>query len=66
MGLRVLIDQGRCLGNARCVAAAPDVFDVDDDCNAVLLVDGEIPDEHAHEVDLAIRSCPTGALSLAE
>ena len=64
MGLQVVIDRAKCLGNARCVVAAPEVFDVDDDGNAVLIVDGDIPDEHAAKVDLAIRSCPTGAISL--
>jgi ferredoxin len=64
VGLRVVIDGDRCLGNARCVAAAPMVFDVDDDGNSMLIIDGDIPDEHAAKVDLAIRSCPTGAISL--
>ena len=64
MALRVVIDGDKCLGNARCVVAAPAVFDVDDDGNAVLLIDGPIPDEHAAKVDLAVRSCPTGAISV--
>ena len=64
VGLRAVIDSARCLGNARCVVAAPAVFDVDDDGNATLLLDGDIPAEHAATIDLAIRSGPTGAISL--
>ena len=66
VGVRVLIDGDKCLGNARCVVAAPKVFDVDDDGNSMLLIDGDLPDEQTAKVDLAIRSCPTGAISLAE
>jgi ferredoxin len=64
VGLRVVIDEDKCLGNARCVATAPKVFDVDDDGNAMLLIDGDISDEHVAKIDLAIRSCPTSAISL--
>ena len=60
-----MIDAAKCLGNGRCVVAAPEVFDLDDDGNSFLLIDGEVPDEQEAKVDLAIRSCPTGAISLS-
>jgi ferredoxin len=61
--VRVVIDTGRCLGNALCVAAAPEVFDVDDEGTAFLLQD-EPTAELADRVELAVRRCPTGALSI--
>jgi ferredoxin len=63
--VRIVINTGRCLGNARCVAAAPEVFDVDDD-GIVFLLDDDPPAELAAKVELAVQSCPTGALSLAD
>jgi ferredoxin len=63
--VRVAIDPSMCLGNARCMAAAPEVFDVDDDGVSSVL------DEHPgadlfDRVRLAVRSCPTGAISITE
>jgi ferredoxin len=62
--MRVLIDLDRCLGNARCVAVAPDVFDVDDD-GVVFLVQESWSTDRDADVELAVRSCPTGALQIA-
>jgi ferredoxin len=45
------------------VAAAPEVFDVDDEGTAFLLQD-EPTAELADRVELAVRRCPTGALSI--
>ncbi len=62
--MRIVIDTARCLGNARCVVAAPEVFDVDDDGVVFLLQEDPGP-ELTPGVELAVRSCPTGALSIA-
>jgi ferredoxin len=62
--MRVVIDTARCLGNARCVAAAPDVFDVDDDEGVVILLQASPPADRTVDVELAVRSCPTGALQI--
>ncbi len=43
---------------------APDVFDVDDD-GVVVLVQEAWSADHDAEVELAVRSCPTGALQIA-
>jgi len=63
--VRVTIDASRCLGNARCMAAAPEVFDVDDDGASSVLEEHPGP-ALAERVRLAVRSCPTGAISIAE
>lgn len=63
--MRVTIDASRCLGNARCMAAAPEVFDVDDDGFSSVL--DQHPAASLHDrVRLAARSCPTGAISVAD
>ena len=63
--MRVTIDASMCLGNARCMAAAPEVFDVDDDGVASVL-DAHPGAALADHVRLAMRSCPTGAISITE
>ena len=42
--MRVHLDSGKCQGHNRCYALAPELFDVDDYGQAVLLVDGDVPD----------------------
>jgi len=63
--VRVVADLSTCLGNARCVATAPEVFDVDDD-GVVVVLDATPSPDLAAKVDLAVRSCPTGSLSIED
>ncbi|MET0627609.1 MAG: ferredoxin [Acidimicrobiia bacterium] len=63
--MKVTIDPEKCLGTFRCVNLAPEVFDVDDDGNS-FVVDADVSDELAAKVDLAVRSCPTGAISVED
>ncbi len=61
----MIVDRERCESNALCMAAAPDVFRVDDD--DVLQVLDEMPDERLRsQVVAAVRSCPMAALSLVD
>ncbi len=46
--MRVVVDKSKCLGNALCVAAAPEVFDVDDEEGLVVLLQ-ESPDPESAE-----------------
>lgn len=54
-----------CQGYANCVAAAPDVLDIDDDGVVVVLV-REVDDADLTRVQLAVDSCPVSALSIRE
>ncbi len=63
--VRVTVDWDRCESNAQCVAAAPDVFRVDDD--DVLHVLQEEPGEELRtQVEAAVRACPMIALSISD
>ena len=42
--MRVHLDSGKCQGHNRCYALAPELFDVDDYGQAVLLVEDEVPE----------------------
>ena len=61
--MRVKIDKDKCHGHNRCVALAPDVFDVDDEGLAVVMLE-EIPADHEKRVRRAELACPERAISI--
>jgi ferredoxin len=64
--MRVQLDSGTCHGHNRCDASAPEVFDVDDYGQAVLLIDGDVPDDRRETDRLAASNCPEYAITIAE
>jgi ferredoxin len=53
----------RCESNGQCVIDAPDVFELDNDDNLIVL-EPNPPKEHWDQVELAVRTCPKRALSI--
>jgi ferredoxin len=64
--MRVHLDSEKCQGHNRCYALAPELFDVDDYGQAVLLVDGDIPDDLHEKARLAAANCPEFAIQVVE
>jgi ferredoxin len=64
--VRVHLDAGQCQGHNRCYALAPRLFDVDDDGQAVLVGDGEVPDDMHQRARLAAANCPEFAIKILE
>ncbi|MEX0847790.1 MAG: ferredoxin [Ilumatobacteraceae bacterium] len=64
--MRVHLDSEKCQGHNRCYALAPELFDVDDYGQAVLLIDGEVPDELHEKARLAAANCPEFAIKVLE
>jgi ferredoxin len=63
--MRIVIDFNQCESNALCMAAAPEVFALDDDDQIHVLI--EEPNESLREkVELAVRNCPKQAISIQE
>ncbi len=63
--MRVIVDLDLCEGNALCMKAAPEVFEVGDDDRARVLL--ERPSEALRaKVELAVRRCPRQAIRLVE
>jgi ferredoxin len=63
--VRIVVDWDLCESNGLCMAAAPEVFQLQDD--DTLLVLQETPDESQLAVVAeAIRTCPKQAISLQE
>ena len=63
--MRVVVDTDLCEGNARCVAAAPEVFELGDDDQARVLIE-EPGEELREKVERAARVCPRGAIRIIE
>jgi sterol 14-demethylase len=63
---RIRVDLDLCQGHAVCMGEAPEVFEIDRDENKVILLQ-ETPDPDNREAArLAVRHCPTRALSIEE
>ena len=56
--MRVHLDAEKCQGHNRCYALAPELFDVDDYGQAVLLVDGDVPADLEDKARLAAVELP--------
>ena len=60
-GADVEVDRDVCIGAGMCVMNAPEVFDQDDE-GIVVVLEPEVPAEHAAAAAQAVASCPSGAL----
>ena len=56
----------KCQGHNRCYALAPELFDVDDFGQAVVIGDGEVTAELEEKARLAVANCPEYAISIEE
>ncbi|MGV0643554.1 ferredoxin [Mycolicibacterium sp. XJ879] len=72
--MKVQADRNVCIQAGNCVMVADAVFDQDDDGIVVVLVDtdggdvqtGEVPEEQVHNVQEAVKLCPSQALRLID
>jgi ferredoxin len=65
MGYRVVVDFDLCESNARCMEAAPTVFEVRED-DYLYVLDETPPDAVREQVEEAVRRCPKAAITLVE
>ena len=59
--MKVSIDLRLCAGHGQCEAVAPEVFQVNDDWIAEVLIE-EPPESMKPAVEKAARLCPTSAV----
>lgn len=65
IGVRIVVDRLKCESNGLCVANVPDVFEIDDSDELVVLNE-EPPEDRRVALQLAVRMCPKQALSLLD
>lgn len=60
---RVVVDMGKCSGLGLCEAVSPDVFEIGDDGDLIVLTD--VHDiERMAELEDAAAACPTQAITI--
>ena len=59
--MRITADRDVCIGAGMCVMNAEEVFDQGDD-GIVVVLEAEVPPEHAEAAARAVAGCPSGAL----
>ena len=64
-GYRVVVDRDLCQGHGVCESEAPEVFSVSKKGELTIL-DETPPEELRPKVELAVKYCPTHALSIQE
>ena len=63
--MKIVVDFDVCASNAVCMGLLPQIFEVRDD--GYLYILDEHPDEGLREeLEVAVRSCPTGAISIVD
>jgi ferredoxin len=63
--MKVRVDTAKCSGIGLCEATAPMVFEVGED-GLSRVINPEPPEGERAAVEEAVKSCPTGALSIEE
>ena len=61
--MKVIVDKDTCIGCGLCPSIAADVFDMDDDGKAEVIVE-EVPSNSEEAVKESETSCPVGAISV--
>lgn len=66
--MKIVVDLSVCQGHSQCEEAAPEIFQVREGANGYQsVVVNENPDPSLREkLEMAVRRCPTEALSLSE
>ncbi len=64
--MRVHLDAQGCQGHNRCYGLAPELFDVDDLGQALLLIEDDLPAELRATARLAAANCPEYAIKILE
>ncbi len=63
--MKASVDRDACIGCELCANICPEVFEMDDESIAVVIVD-TIPTEVEDTAREAAESCPTDAISIEE
>lgn len=64
--MRISVDPARCQGHALCLAAAPELFDSDDDSGHAFVPEPEVPPGLTLEAQRAANGCPEHAIGITD
>ena len=63
--MRIEVDVTLCEGHGQCLMAAPQVFDLPDGADHVVVLDADPPERERDAVVRAAAMCPAEALSIS-
>ncbi|MFC5714178.1 ferredoxin [Thalassorhabdus alkalitolerans] len=73
MAKYTIVDKDTCIACGACGAAAPDIYDYDDEGLAEVILDGdenkgvvEVPEELEEDMEDAFEGCPTDSIKIAD
>jgi len=61
--VKVIVDQARCVGHARCAAAAPEVFELDDN-GYIAFAERRVPAGLEAQAQRGARACPERIITI--
>ena len=64
MALKVVVDTGKCLGYANCIADAPEVFEMPEEEMTVRVLQEHPEEALRNAVEAAALDCPARAISI--
>ena len=64
--MQITVDYSQCEGHGQCLLAAPDVFDLPDGADHVVLLDADPPAAEYGAVLRAAAMCPAQAIQIKQ
>jgi ferredoxin len=64
--MHIVVDYNLCEGHGQCILAAPDVFDLPDDVEQVVLLNPNPPEEQRDAIVRATAMCPAQAIQISD
>ena len=64
--MKINYNREACQGHNRCYMLAPELFDVDDEGYAILLVEGDVPEDLQEKAQLTVDNCPEYAIEITD
>lgn len=61
--MKVVVDRELCQGHGQCIDVAPEVFMMEDDGIAIVIVE-EIGEKLLSKVEVAVSRCPADAIKI--
>lgn len=62
--MKATVDKDLCIGCGLCAETCPEVFEMNDDMIAIVIVD-EVPAEHKDSAQAAADACPVEAIAIS-